>query len=175
MSALFWPVEGIFYRAVKPDFLDHVLDPPHTKSAGRYHRPGEPALYMSPELEWSRIAVSGYMREDNEPRLIVPLEVKNAFVLDQRNEETCRILGIDRELSNQPWRPALESGEIPPSWTNSDAVRNAGADGIIDRSRHIPDGWHLNLFRWNIPGGPKVNIVGDPVEVAVKREGPKWS
>lgn len=129
---------------------------------------------MSPSLEWSRIAVSGYMREDNEPRLIYPLRVSLAYVFDQRDLEACKALGIDREASNQSWRTAMEEGRDPPSWKNADAARYLPADGIIDRSRHIPEGWHLNLFRWNELGGPTVEIAGDPREVAVKRDGPKW-
>jgi len=102
---------------------------------------------MSPTIEWATIAVSGYIREDNRPRVVVPLMVSDAYVLDQHDEDACWRLGIDRALSNVPWRPALALGQEPPSWKNSDAARAAGADGIIDRSRMIPGGWHLNLFR----------------------------
>ena len=102
---------------------------------------------MSPMLEWAIIAVSGYVREDGRPRVVVPLMVSNAYVLDQHDEDACDTLGVDRDLSNAPWRPALATGQEPPSWRNADAVRVAGADGIIDRSRMIPGGWHVNLFR----------------------------
>jgi hypothetical protein len=53
-------------------------------------------------------------------------------------------------------------------------VRAAGADGIIDRSRQIAGGWHLNLFRWNELGGPKVEIAGNPVPGVLTADGPKW-
>jgi hypothetical protein len=63
---------------------------------------------MSPTVEWATIAVSGYMREDRRPRVVIPLLVGAAFVLDQHDEQACNLLGIDREESNQSWRPALE-------------------------------------------------------------------
>lgn len=140
-------VEGAFFRSVLADKVQSVLAPPAPESAGRYHRLGQATLYMSPTIEWATIAVSGYMREDNRPRVVVPLMISEAHVLDQRDEDACRVLGINRDLSNAPWRAALAVGQEPPSWRNSDAARAAGADGIIDRSRVIPGGWHVNLFR----------------------------
>lgn len=96
------------------------------------------------------------------------------MVLDQHDEEACRRLGIDREQSNANWRIALAAGTEPPSWSNADTARAAGADGILDRSRLIPGGWHLNLFRWNATGGPSVRVVGDPTEVCLSEGGSKW-
>ena len=165
---------GRFFRSVPIDRLDRILSAPGPESAGRYHRLGQPALYMSPALEWAIIAVSGYIREDGIRRVVVPLQVGDAAILDQRDEDMCRHFGIDRELSNTPWRPALADGDEPLSWKNSDAARNAGADGIIDRSRKIPDGWHVTLFRWNSLGGPSVEVAGDPVEITLSADGPKW-
>jgi hypothetical protein len=129
---------------------------------------------MSPTIEWAMIAVSGYIREDSRPRVVIPLLVGPAFVVDQHDEDVCKQLGIQRDLSNAPWRPALAVGQEPPSWRNADAARQAGADGIIDRSRMIPGGWHLNLFRWNDLGGPAVSVCGEPVEIKLSQNGPKW-
>jgi hypothetical protein len=129
---------------------------------------------MSPTIEWAQIAVSGYIREDNRARVVMPLMVSEAYVLDQHDEDACRLIGIDRELSNAPWRPALALGQEPPSWQNADAARAAGADGIIDRSQMIPGGWHLNLFRWNDLGGPSITVCGKPIEIRLSSHGPKW-
>lgn len=120
------------------------------------------------------IAVSGYIREDGRTRVVVPLAVSEAHVLDQHDDEACRLLGIDRDLSNAQWRAALQAGREPPSWRNADAARAAGADGIIDRSRMIPNGWHLNLFRWNEFGGPSIRIVGKPTAIRLSSNGPMW-
>lgn len=167
-------VSGSFFRTVPLNRIDRVLEPPHAESAGRYHRHGQPALYMSPHQEWARIAVSGYMRDDGQPRAVVPLTVTRALVLDQRDPEACRKLGFDRELSNRSWLQALRQGETPPSWSNSDFARSIPADGIIDVSRHIADGWHLILFQWNEAGAPVVAVSGEPTIVHPTRTGPKW-
>ena len=42
------------------------------------------------------------------------------------------------------------------------------------RSRQIEGGWHLNLFRWNTLGGPRIEIAGDPTPVELSPDGPKW-
>ncbi len=128
---------------------------------------------MSPSIEWATIATSGYMRDDKRPRLVVPLMVGEALVVDQRDEHACRLLGIDRDQSNFSWKTALERGEESPSWRNADLAR-AIADGIIDRSRQILGGWHLNLFRWNDLGGPSVQVCGDPIEITLSADGPRW-
>ena len=167
-------MSGCFFRAVLRDRAADVLAPPGPTSAGRYHRPGQAALYMSATSEWAVIAVSGYMREDHHPRVVVPLMVEGARVLDQHDELACRLLGIDRELSNASWRTALAANAEPPSWRNADAARAAGADGIIDRSRMIAGGWHLNLFRWNALGGPRVKVCGAPVVIALSAGSAKW-
>jgi hypothetical protein len=52
-------LSGCFFRAVLADRVDQVLALPAAHSAGRYHRPGQAALYMSPRQEWAMIAVSG--------------------------------------------------------------------------------------------------------------------
>ena len=167
-------VEGVFYRAILAGRVEEVLAPPAPESAGRYHRHGQAALYMSPQCEWAMIAVSGYIREDGRARVVVPLHVSLAFVVDQHDEAACAALGIARDLSNLPWRQALAAGQEPPSWRNADAARAAGADGIIDCSRMIPGGWHVNLFRWNELGGPSVSVCGDPVAISLSANGPKW-
>ncbi len=168
-------ISGLFFRAISVDRVDDVLAPPSALSAGRYHRPGQPALYMSPSAEWARIATSGYFREDGIQRVIVQLEVGAANVLDQRDQQACASLGIDRELSNHSWRDALKCGAEPASWANADAARAIGANGIVDRSRHIPDGWHVTLFHWNQPGAPEVAVIGEPIPVKYRTDGPKWS
>lgn len=170
----FRKISGRFFRTVVVERLDHLLDPPGPTSAGRYHRLGQPALYTSAEPAWAIMATAGYMREDGRSRLVVPLEITDAWVVDQHDESVCEALGIDRDLSNLSWRIALSEGREPPSWRSADLARQAGADGIIDRSRQIAGGWHLNLFRWNALGGPKVEIAGDPMPVELTPDGPKW-
>lgn len=173
-SSFFCKIRGRFFRSVLVERLDRVLDPPDETSAGRYHRLGQPALYMSASADWAIMAISGYMREDGRRRVVVQLSVGDAFVLDQHDQQACERLGIDRDASSLPWRAALAAGKEPPSWRTADAARAAGANGIIDRSKLIPGGWHLNLFRWNALGGPSVEVSGDPFEITLSEDGPKW-
>ncbi|MDU8942067.1 RES family NAD+ phosphorylase [Ovoidimarina sediminis] len=167
-------VSGRFYRAVRPEMVDHALSAPAPESAGRYHAPGEPAIYMSPKLDWARIAVSGYMREEKSNRLIVAVDLDAAWIVDQRDWAACAALGIDPDESNLPWRTALAEGRTPPSWHAAERARLGGADGLIDRSRHIPGGWHVVLFRWNAPGAPRLVSRGPVAMAAPKLDGPKW-
>ncbi len=155
-------LSGKFYRAIAVNQMDRVLAPPTAQSAGRYHRHGQSALYMSPSLEWVRTAVSGYMREDRKPRYVFTLEVTGARVFDQRSQSACREIGIDPETAGRPWRQALKDGREPESWQVADRVRALDADGLVDVSRNIPDGWHVVLFKWNESGGPKVRVSGGP-------------
>lgn len=167
-------VEGRFFRSVSANRLDKILDPPDPKSAGRYHPPGESILYTSATFESAVAAISSYMRQDGLPRMMVPLQIGEAFVLDQHDVEACKVFGIERDLSNEPWQAALAEGREPASRRNADIARASGADGIIDRSRKMPGGWHLNLFYWNESGGPKVEICGEPVEIILSADGPTW-
>jgi len=114
------------------------------------------------------------MREDGLPRMIVPLDIDGAQVFDQRDAAACAALGIDREQSNVDWRTDLAAGREPSSWRNADAARAIGADGIIDRSRHIPGGWHVTLFRWNVPGAPSVTVAGPPVPAILSDSDKHW-
>jgi RES domain-containing protein len=167
----FRKVEGRFVRAVLADRAGDVLAPPGPLSAGRYHRRGQAALYMSATVDGAIAAVSKYIRADRLPRIIVPLLVGEALVIDQREADACREIGIDPTLSSFPWQPALAAGQDPPSWRNADAARAAGADGIIECSRTMPGAWHLNLFRWNGLGGPSVTVCGEAVPISLLPEG----
>jgi hypothetical protein len=55
---------GRFYRAILAARVNGVLAPPVPASAGRYHRLGQPALYLTSDPEGAYSAVSGYVRED---------------------------------------------------------------------------------------------------------------
>lgn len=156
-------ISGRFWRAIAADRVDHVLDPPGPQSAGRYHRPGQPALYITPHADWATIAVGRYLLSDGIERVVVPLELDGADAFDQRDPVACAALGINPALSQVRWNDELAAGCVPPSWAAADATRAAGADGIIDVSRGIAGGWHACLFAWNTPGAPQVRVAGDPV------------
>ena len=86
-------VSGRFYRAVPMDRLEHVLAPPGPGSAGRYHRHGQPALYIALEADWAAISIARYVVEDGLERIVVPLRLSEARVVDQRDAATCAAYG----------------------------------------------------------------------------------
>ena len=155
-------ISGRFWRAIAADRVGQVLYPPGPDSAGRYHRPGQSALYITPEADWAMIAIGRYLLADGIKRVVVPLELDGAQVFDQRDPAACSALGIDPQQSQVRWNDELAAGREPPSWRASDAARAAGAQGIIDVSRGIAGGWHVCLFAWNVPGAPQVRLAGDP-------------
>lgn len=110
----FASIEGRFYRITRADRAHLVLQPPRPMDCGRYHAPGQTALSISPTAEWARVAVSGYMGEDGLARVIFPLLVSMAHVLDLRDETACLRLGVDRERANVSWRKTLAAGGRPP-------------------------------------------------------------
>ncbi len=156
-------ISGRFWRAIAVELADRVLEPPGLDSAGRYHRPGQPALYITPHADWATIAIGRYLLSDGIARVAVPLELDGTLVFDQRYPAACAALGIDPEQSQVRWNDELAAGREPPSWKASDAARAAGAQGIIDVSRGIEGGWHACLFAWNVPGAPQVRVAGDPI------------
>ena len=168
-------IAGRFWRAVAADRVAKVLEPPAPHSAGRYHRPGEPALYLTLEADWAVIAIGRYLLADGIARAVVPLELDAAAVFDQRDPVACAALGIDPERSQVRWNDELAAGREPPSWLASDAARATGADGIIDVSRGIVGGWHVCLFRWNTPGAPQLSIAGDPQRCDYWASRDRWS
>jgi hypothetical protein len=106
-------VSGAFFRAVPAEHAAEVLAPPPSAGPGRYHRPGEAMLYMSPRLDWATIAISGTLRADGRARVVVPLWVEKAMVFDLHDEDACRRLGLDWESSKLSWKQALEAGREP--------------------------------------------------------------
>ena len=134
------PISGRFWRAISAERVEQVLNPPSPASAGRYHRPGQSALYITPEPDWAVIAVGRYLLADGIQRVVVPLELDHAQVFDQHDAGACAALGIDRDASQVRWNDELAAGREPPSWRASDTARAAGFDGIVDRSRGIVGG-----------------------------------
>ena len=146
---------GPCWRAVPAGRAHRSLD--GTVRAGRYNRPGERALYVSGSREGVAAAMARY---PDAPRTVIRLTVEAAQVVDLRDAVTCSVLGIAAERLTEDWMAALDRGEEPASWTVADRVREAGADGLIERSRHAPAAFHLVLFRWNEAGAPRVAVAG---------------
>ena len=153
------PVSGRFWRSIYATDADCVLNGARSPE-GRYHHDGQPALYVSPSPEYSRIAIDVYLRPDDPPRVIVPLDVSQARLADLRDPDMQRALGLKGHEASVPWQPERAAGLTATSWVASDAARDADADGIVYAARSDPDRWHIVLFRWNDTGGPTVSRAG---------------
>jgi RES domain-containing protein len=156
------PVSGQFWRSVFETDVARLLDGARSPD-GRYHHDGQKALYVSPSPEYSRIAINAYLRDDDPPRVIVPLALKEARLADLRDARTQRLLGLKGTEANVLWQPERAAGLPATSWIASDAARTAGADGIIYAARSDPQRWHVVLFRWNVPSGPHIRQSGSPL------------
>jgi RES domain-containing protein len=148
-------VSGRFWRSLFETDVALVLDGARLPE-GRYHHDGQPALYISPSPDYSRIAIDAYLRDDDPPRVIVPLDVVGARLADLRDPTVQRALGLAGTEASVPWRPERVKGRPATSWIASDAARDAGADGIIYAARSDPIRWHVCLFRWDNGDGAQV-------------------
>jgi RES domain-containing protein len=155
-------VSGQYWRSVFEQDLAHVLTGSRAPE-GRYHHDGQPALYMSPSPEYSRIAIDAYLRDGDPPRLIVPLEPTNARLADLRDPVIQSHLKLNGTEASVPWQPERTAGLPATSWIASYAARKSGADGIIYAARSDPYRWHVVLFRWNVPSGPQIRQNGSPI------------
>lgn len=154
------PLSGRFYRIVFARDISRVLDGVRSPE-GRFHHDRQRTIYMSPSPEAAAVAVNIYLKPDDPPRLIVPLLVSDAMVLDFRTPQVEQSLGLKWRETAVPWARQRAKGQPATSWRASDAARNAGADGMIYPSRTLPSRWHhLVLFRWNKPGGPSLKTDG---------------
>jgi RES domain-containing protein len=155
-------VSGRFWRSVFAADAARVLEGARSPE-GRYHHDGQAALYLSPTPEFSRIAIDAYLRADDPPRVIVPLEVRDARLVDLRNVTVQRALGLKGTEAGTLWQPERAMGRPATSWIASDAARAANAQGIIYAARSDPARWHVVLFRWNCPDGPLVQFCDPPI------------
>ncbi|CAN5505768.1 hypothetical protein BH10PSE3_BH10PSE3_05320 [soil metagenome] len=158
-------LSGTFYRIVFE--ADQHLALAGAKSPeGRFHHGGLPALYLSSKVDWAAKAIAPYRRPGDARRLVVPLHVERARIVDLRKAEHCAALSIQPLDADIPWRPQREKELVADSWKPADLVRASDGDGMIYTARSAPERWHLVLFRWNDLGGPKVVPAGSAVAEA---------
>lgn len=136
------------YRIAFEKYADRVLDGV-IHPEGRFHQDGEPALYASPTPEGAAIAIAVYLKLDDAPRVMIPMALNDARMVDLRDPVTCAALEIDPKWPSVPWADQRAAGQPATSWRASDAARASGADGMIYASRRAPARWHVVLFRWN--------------------------
>ncbi len=162
------PLSGRFYRITFATDA-HRVSSGVIHHEGRFHHDGEAAFYCSPTIQAASDAVAIYLKPNDPPRVIIPLDVSGAKICDLRETDTCAALGIDPETPSVPWASQRQKGIPATSWQASDAVRNSGADGMIYTSRRHPRlHWHLVLFNWNTECGAQVRVAGPPEPLVPK-------
>ncbi|NIZ61761.1 hypothetical protein DL239_12345 [Sedimentitalea sp. CY04] len=152
-------ISGLFYRIVYEKFADQILDGVISPE-GRFHHSGQPALYLSPSIDAAGHGLINFVRNDDPPRVSVPLQLNNGRLLDIRDHATCDALDVAPEAPITPWQPQREAGEPATTWQASDAVRRSGADGMIYTARTNPARWHVVLFHWNNEHGAALSVSG---------------
>ena len=155
------PISGRFYRIIFESDLARVLDRVPNPE-GRFHHDRQPALYLSPSHNAARVAIDSYYRSNDAARVIVPLKLSGANILDFREVATSDRLGLMGGETTVHWRRERRAKKPATSWRASDAARAAGADGMIYHSRKAPPLWHIVLFAWNQKGAPTLAQDGLP-------------
>lgn len=158
-SDIFHCVNGVFYRAVDPMFLDGALG--GSRAAGRYSTAEQPALYLSSSREGVEAAMTAHRNERAPELKVVSVEVVSSRILDLRDVAACREAEIDLQDAIAPWQEVVAQGKKARSWRVRDQVLLAGGLGLIDPSRKAPGLWHLVLFAWNLDSdSARVRLVG---------------
>ena len=150
-----------YYRAVFAADIEAVLAPVASPE-GRFHHGSQTALYLSETVEGVGVALATYLRPEDPPRLLVPLEVTCGGLFDARPDGALEALGLAPGAGAVRWQEDRAAGRRPLSWDLADAVRATGADGMLYASRKRPDLTHLVLFRWNAAGAATVARAGAP-------------
>ena len=161
-SDLLRPLTGRFWRA---GFIAHEADllTPARAPEGRWHHGGQQALYLSGSPEGCQVALKVYLRQDDGPRGIYPLDVSARRIADLRCPEARTSLGTSLDKIHAFWADLLDAGQHSPTWTLADRLRDMGADGLLTPSRSRPDLTHLTLFSWNEMHKAQVQRAGTPL------------
>ena len=126
---------------------------------GRWNRPGQPALYLSEQVE---TAFAEYQQElGTRPGTFVAYDLEAESIVDVTEPATLAQLGVDPGLAYSPWKTtALIDGGVPPTWALADRLV-ADHPGLRVPSVQYAGGANLVLWRWNMPGAASIEVL-DP-------------
>lgn len=163
--AMLTEIAGTFCKIAFADAVDVLLARGMaSRPAARFNRPGQDALYLSPDETSARVAISEYVKADDPPRVLLRYAVEPCVLFDLRLPANAAVYA----LASQSWQTALRNGEAPRSWDAADHVRRSGYTGLIDPSRRRPGLWHITLLRWNEPGAPVVRPIAPPMPIVLR-------
>lgn len=132
---------------------------------GRFNRRGEPTLYLALSEETAIREVQAGFVDRFQPMTLCAYTVEDALVADLRNGALLRSLGFSSDAPACDWRLAVDDGREPPSWGLADALRAAGAHGLLTPSFATgarAGDLNLVLWSWNTGEGPaRVAVIDD--------------
>jgi len=153
-------LDGRYWRIVSPRWASAPLSGDGAaRFGGRWNRHGQPALYLSAEVE---TAFAEYQQEMGvRPGTFAAYDVAGARVADLTDGAVLGELGAEPDAPLAPWKQiALVEGGAPPTWRLVDQLAER-LDGVLAPSVQYRGGVNLALWRWNETGGPRVSVV-DP-------------
>jgi len=156
-DAVMRTVKGSFSRAVDPAYRGLALA--GSRSAGRYSPPDIPTLYLSSSPEGVAAAMIAHADDRNPDLEVLQFDVKASRIVDLRDHEALKPLGVSPSDAAADWQEAVAAGDTPASWKVRETLQSLGANGLIDPSRKRPNLWHLTLFTWNAEGAPSVREI----------------
>ena len=119
---------------------------------GRWNRKGCSALYLAADAV---TAVAEYYQGLPKPGTLVPyhLDARKIADLTTRTAQACDTRVAEALTAN--WKAvALLDGKVPPSWTLTEELIAAGAEGALVPSAQNPGGRNLVLWQWHEKGQP---------------------
>lgn len=144
-------LDGIYWRMKFLSEASDILGPARAPE-GRSHHDGQRACYLSESQRGAIIATKIYVKPNDPPRGLFPLNIQRARVVDLRDRVATEHFEIDVTHRAADWQAIRARGLPAPTWEISDRVRDLNLDGMLYASRTEPTITHLTLFRWNEPG-----------------------
>ena len=133
-------------------------------TGGRLNHPGEPALYLALSPETAIREVQAGFAHRFQPLTLCAYEVRASRIADLRNAAVMTGLGLEPAAPPCDWRLDVAEAREPASWRLTDALRGAGAQGVLVPSYAAgagPGNLNLVLWSWNKPEGAEVAVIDD--------------
>lgn len=126
---------------------------------GRWNPIGAPTIYAARELStaWAEYN-QGFVQH---PALIAQLVLSGASLADTTDPTVLDKLGVSPDIHRTEWRLILDRDEVPPTHRLRERLMAEGFDGVVYPSFMSPGGSCVALWRWNVPGAPRLEVI-DP-------------
>lgn len=126
---------------------------------GRWNPVGTQTIYAALELStaWAEYN-QGFVQH---PALIAQLELRDARLLDLTDPRNLREHRIPEDIHACEWRAESDMGRVPETHRIQRRLARQKWDGVIYPSFMSPGGSCVALWRWNVRGGPQLDVI-DP-------------